>query len=77
MSNVIDITAKLESLRQTVEKGRERRLQSTDAEKAGKAAAWARIQTEAPDHADFLRAISSAFGKPAMVRITINGERLL
>lgn len=44
---------------------------------SSKRLAWQRIQSEAPDHADFLRAISSAFGKPAMVRITINGERLL
>lgn len=41
------------------------------------AAAWGRIQREAPDLAELLGAVRGAFGKPAAVRVTINGERVV
>lgn len=42
-----------------------------------KQAAWQRIQAEAPDHADLLRAIRASFGKPKRVEVSLDGERVI
>lgn len=44
--------------------------------RADKAEAWARIQAEAPDLAEWLTAMRQAFGRPARVRVELNGERV-
>lgn len=44
---------------------------------SARAAAWGRIQREAPELAELLGAVKGAFGKPAAVRVTINGERVV
>lgn len=42
-----------------------------------RAAAWGRIQREAPELAELLGAVRGAFGKPARVQVSINGERVV
>jgi CelD/BcsL family acetyltransferase involved in cellulose biosynthesis len=42
-----------------------------------KAAAWQRIQTEAPGLAELMSAVTATFGKPRRVTVTLNGERVL
>ena len=56
---------------------REKVRAARQSEGSAKQAAWQRIQAEAPDHADLLRAIGATFGKPASVRVRIRGERVL
>lgn len=68
MSEAIDLAASLERLGRTVAA-----KQATDPKRL----AWQRIQSEAPDHAELLRAITAGFGKPARVRVVIGGERVL
>ena len=48
-----------------------------EAAQSERAAAWGRIQQEAPELAELLGAVRGAFGKPAAVRVTINGERVV
>jgi len=48
-----------------------------EAAQSERAAAWGRIQREAPDLAELLGEVNRAFGKPAAVRVTINGERVI
>ena len=68
MSNVIDLTARLERLGRTVAE-----RQATDPKRL----AWQRIQAEAPDHADLLCAIRASFGKPKRVEVSLDGERVI
>lgn len=68
MAEVIDLTARLERLGRTVAE-----KQATDPKRL----AWQRIQTEAPDHADLLRAIRASFGPPKRVDVSIAGERVI
>lgn len=42
-----------------------------------RAAAWQRIQTEAPELAELMREVARVFGRPASVSIKIDGERVL
>lgn len=42
-----------------------------------KQSAWQRIQAEAPDHADLLKAITRYFGKPKRVEVSLDGERVI
>lgn len=46
-------------------------------QETSKAAAWHRIQTEAPALAELLTAVTATFGKPASVRVRLGGERVL
>jgi len=65
-----DLDASLARLSQTVAAGK-----STAQEE--RAAKWARIQSEAPELASWMKAINEVFGRPKSVRVTINGERVL
>jgi hypothetical protein len=38
---------------------------------------WRTIQTEAPEIADFLNEVKTAFGKPAAVLVTIRNKSML
>jgi hypothetical protein len=44
---------------------------------AKRQAAWGRIQREAPELAEVLTAVRAGFGKPASVRVSIDGERVI
>lgn len=48
-----------------------------DAERARRAAVWARVQAEAPEFARLLLAVNERFGKPARVELVIRGERVI
>lgn len=48
-----------------------------NATQAQRAAEWARIKAECPDHAEVITAIGRGFGKPARVRVTADGETIL
>ena len=48
-----------------------------ETETSHRAAAWQRIQTEAPELAELMREVARVFGRPASVRIKIDGERVL
>jgi len=68
MAEVIDLTARLQRLGRTVAE-----KQATDPKRL----AWQRIQTEAPDHADLLKAITRHFGKPKRVEVSLDGKRVI
>lgn len=42
-----------------------------------RAADWARVKADYPDHAEVITAISKGFGKPARVRVTAGGKTIL
>ena len=48
-----------------------------EAQGSARAAAWGRIQREAPGLAELLGAVKGAFGKPARVQVMIDGERVI
>ena len=47
------------------------------AQREADAKAWKTIQTEAPDVAELLTEFSRVFGKPAALRVEIDGEEVL
>ena len=48
-----------------------------EAVQSERAAAWGRIQREAPGLAEVLTAVNTGFGKPASVTVSIGGERVI
>ena len=64
-------------LAKSIERLQPKVMADVDAAKAERKAKWERIKTEAPEIAEFLTDINAAFGKPARVRVDINGERVL
>ena len=64
------LTASLELLQTTVLAGIEER-------KRRRREVWDSVCAAAPDHAELITALSSAFGKPARVRVRIGGVVLL
>jgi hypothetical protein len=45
--------------------------------KSSKGADWSTVQKCHPDHADFIRAITGAFGKPAFVGVKTDAGEVL
>ena len=72
-----DLHEKLARLNAAVAAKQVERDAAREVEKAKRAALWARIQSEAPEFAVLLGEINRVFGRPAMVRLRVNGERLL
>lgn len=70
MSQVVDISARLDQLNNTVQAARvvKQNLRATD---------WARVQREHSDHADFIQAMGNAFGKPKRVQVKSGAEVVL
>lgn len=64
------LTASLDRLQTTVSAGIEER-------KRRRREAWDRVRTEAPEHAEWITAVSAAFGRPARVRVRVGGVVLL
>ena len=67
-------SAQLELALERMEQALTARRQAAQSEQA---AAWGRIQREAPELAELLGAVRGAFGKPARVQVSINGERVI
>lgn len=63
------LTASLDRLQATVSSGIEERKRRREA--------WDRVRTEAPEHAEWITAVSAAFGRPARVRVRVGGVVLL
>ena len=42
-----------------------------------RAADWARVKADYPDHAELITELAKGFGKPARVRVTADGETIL
>ena len=64
------LTASLDRLQATVSAGIEER-------KRLRREVWDRVRTEAPEHAEWITAVSAAFGRPARVRVQVGGVVLL
>lgn len=64
------LTASLERLQTTVLAGIEER-------KRRRREVWDLVRTEAPEHAEWIAAVSAAFGRLARVRVRVGGVVLL
>ena len=81
MSSVIDLQAKLGNLQNHVNAKRleqcKQKQERQAATQSQRAADWARVRTDYPDHARVITAIVRGFGKPARVVVKAGGETLL
>ena len=77
MAEVIDIQGRLGRLANTVSAKQEERNRTRAALMARKKCDWDAVCELHPDHADFIRAITGAFGKPDFVGVKTDAGEVL
>lgn len=78
MGEVINITTHIDRLAATVQARRQHDQHVLEVKQSRKAADWQAIKTMRQEHAEFIRAMTSALGKPMVLRvITDAGETIL
>lgn len=79
--NVIDLHSKLNQLQSHVNakrlEQRKHEQERTESTRTQRAADWARMKDDYPDHAELITALAKGFGKPARVRVMSGGETIL
>lgn len=81
LTSKIDLQERLNQLRQTVSTTTARRKQEAELASAEqrqqKAKDWAQVVQQAPELADSIKAISTAFGKPELLIVQIDGQTVI
>jgi len=72
-----DLTESLNRLNATVSAKTGERNQKQSVLNDRKRDDWSRVAADHPDHADFIRAVTGAFGKPAFVGVKTDAGEVL